>query len=146
MTPLRALILGQMEARRWDPKDVEERGIAHATLHRYMNPLRMKTLPRSDVLTALATSLDLPLERVRQAAWESLEGNIGPAGGRAVRTRSGSATPSVGPPAEDAADDLEILTRLKPGLSPEQRREARERLRAIVRAALPEYVDNGDDE
>ncbi|MGZ6838722.1 MAG: helix-turn-helix domain-containing protein [Blastococcus sp.] len=72
MNPLQALILERMSERGWTPKDVEARGVNHATLHRYMNPLTLKAPPRRDTLQKLANALDLPLSRVERAAVESV--------------------------------------------------------------------------
>lgn len=74
ITPLQALVVGRMTDKGWDPKTVEDRGVAHATLHRYMNPVELRQLPRRDVLEALARGLQLDVEDVRQAAVESLTG------------------------------------------------------------------------
>lgn len=72
MSPLQHLILETMRSKGWGPGDVEERGVKHATLHRYMNPVTMKALPRQQIINDLAAALDLTPERVRQAAMESL--------------------------------------------------------------------------
>lgn len=72
MSPLQALIINRMRERGWSPKQVEDRGVAHATLHRYMNPVELSQPPRKSVLQSLATALDLPLSRVQQAAVESV--------------------------------------------------------------------------
>ena len=74
MSPLQRLVLGRMRERGWDPKTVEERGpVTHATLHRYMNPVVLKQLPRQDVLRSLAAGLDLTYEDVRDAAMASID-------------------------------------------------------------------------
>lgn len=72
MNPLQRLILDQMHKRGWSPKQVEARGVSHATLHRYMNPVKLQTLPRRQILEALAAALDLPLEAVRAAAMATI--------------------------------------------------------------------------
>lgn len=72
MSPLQALIVNRMRDRGWSPKQVEDRGVAHATLHRYMNPVVLNQPPRKSVLQSLATALDLPLSSVQQAAVESV--------------------------------------------------------------------------
>lgn len=72
-----------------------------------------------------------------------IERALGWPGGSLEAIAHGGPVPDVGGPPQD---DLVILTRLRPGLTPSQRREAEEKLRAIVKAALPEYVDSGDDE
>lgn len=74
MTPLQALILDRMRERGWTPKQVEERGVTHATLHRYMNPVRLKQLPRQSVLDQLSAALELPVSTIRLAAMDSIEG------------------------------------------------------------------------
>lgn len=74
MTPLQALILDRMAAKDWSPAEVEGRGITHATLHRYMNPVTMRQLPRQSTLDQLAAALDLPVVKIREAAWASLTG------------------------------------------------------------------------
>lgn len=74
MTPLQALIDTRMREKGWTPKDVESRGVRHATLHRYMNPVVLKQLPRRSVLEALAAGLELDVADVEQAAIESLTG------------------------------------------------------------------------
>lgn len=72
MSPLQRLILDRMRERGWSPRDVEARGIKHATLHRYMNPLVMRSLPRESVMRDLSEALGLPLDEVKRAAWASL--------------------------------------------------------------------------
>lgn len=72
MSPLQALITERMRAKGWDAPTVEARGVKHATLHRYMNPVALRQLPRAAVLQALATALDLDVEEVRQAAKDSI--------------------------------------------------------------------------
>lgn len=74
MTPLQALVLGRMREKQWDAKAVEARGVSHATLHRYMNPVVLRQLPRQRILESLASALDLSVDTVRQAAVESLVG------------------------------------------------------------------------
>lgn len=74
MNPLQRLILDRMRERGWTPQDVEARGVTHATLHRYMNPLQLKTLPRQQVLASLAQALELPVEKVRAAAFAAIAG------------------------------------------------------------------------
>lgn len=74
MTPLQVLILERMRQKGWDAKQVEDRGVKHATLHRYMNPIEMKQLPRQAVIQALAGALDLNEEDVLQAAKDSVAG------------------------------------------------------------------------
>lgn len=73
MTPLQALIRDQMERKGWEPRDVEDRGVKHATLHRYMQPIILKQLPRKSVLLSLAGALSLDVEDVLAAAVASLE-------------------------------------------------------------------------
>lgn len=72
MSPLQTLILDRMRERGWTPKQVEDRGVSHATLHRYMNPVVLQQPPRKSVLKALADALDLPLSRMERAAVESV--------------------------------------------------------------------------
>ncbi|MGZ6836795.1 MAG: helix-turn-helix domain-containing protein [Blastococcus sp.] len=72
MNPLQALIHRRMVERGWTPQDVEARGVSHATLHRYMNPLVLKSPPRRDTLQKLANALDLPLSEVERAGVESV--------------------------------------------------------------------------
>lgn len=72
MSPLQALIVNRMRQRGWSPKQVEDRGVAHATLHRYMNPVELSQPPRKAVLQSLADALELPLAKVQQAAVESV--------------------------------------------------------------------------
>jgi hypothetical protein len=75
MTPLQTLILDRMHDRGWDPVTVENRGVAHATLHRYMNPVLLRQMPRQSVIKSLARALDLTEDSVRNAAWLSMEAN-----------------------------------------------------------------------
>lgn len=77
MSPLRALITERMREKGWDAPTVEGRGVKHATLHRYMNPLVLRQLPRASVLEALAGALELDVEDVRQAAKDSI-GDVEP--------------------------------------------------------------------
>jgi hypothetical protein len=72
MSPLQRLILDRMRGKGWTAKQVEDRGVSHATLHRYMNPVQLRQPPRKSVLQSLATALDLPLRAVEQAAVESV--------------------------------------------------------------------------
>lgn len=72
MAPLQRLILDRMREKRWEPKHVEARGVKHATLHRYMNPIQLLQLPRRSVLEDLAHGLQLPVEEVTQAAKDSV--------------------------------------------------------------------------
>jgi hypothetical protein len=74
MTPLQALIIERMREKGWDPPDVEARGVKHATLHRYMNPVHLQQLPRKSVLRDLANALELDVDDVRQAAMDSIAG------------------------------------------------------------------------
>src|SRR5689334_804441 len=80
MTPFQALITERMREKGWAPADVEARGVAHSTLHRYMQPTPLLTLPRPAVLNKLAKALDLSVEQLRAAAMETVGG---PAGGTA---------------------------------------------------------------
>lgn len=77
MPPLQKLILEQMRARGWSPPQVEDRGVKHATLHRYMKPLILKGMPRDATLQELAKALDLDEQRLREAAYRSLAANRG---------------------------------------------------------------------
>ena len=72
MTPLQALVLSRMQEKQWDARTVESRGVTHATLHRYMNPVQLRQLPRQAVLEGLAKALQLDVEVVRQAAKDSV--------------------------------------------------------------------------
>lgn len=72
MPPLQALIINTMRERGWSPKQVEDRGVSHATLHRYMNPVELRQPPRKSILRDLATALDLPLSKVERAAVDSV--------------------------------------------------------------------------
>src|SRR3954447_5316928 len=72
MSPLQTLILDRMRERGWTPKQVEDRGVSHATLHRYMNPVVLQQPPRKSVLRALADALDIPLSKMERAAVESV--------------------------------------------------------------------------
>jgi len=72
MSPLQALVTERMRTQGWDAPTVESRGVSHATLHRYMNPLVLRQLPRASVLTALAKALELDVEEVREAAKDSV--------------------------------------------------------------------------
>jgi hypothetical protein len=72
MSPLQRLILDQMRRRGWTPADIEARGVTHPTLHRYMNPVTLKSPPRQGTQEALAKALDLPLVAVKRAALASV--------------------------------------------------------------------------
>jgi len=72
MSPLQALITTRMQEKGMDAPAVEARGVKHATLHRYMNPVHLRQLPRAAVLEALAQALELDVEDVRQAAKDSI--------------------------------------------------------------------------
>ncbi len=74
MSPLQALIVERMRVRGWDAKQVEARGVTHATLHRYMNPVHLRQLPRRSVIQALALALEIDESEVREAAVASLTG------------------------------------------------------------------------
>lgn len=77
MPPLQKLILEQMHRRSWSPAQVEERGIKHATLHRYMQRVELRTMPRESTLKELAAALDLDEHQVRDAAYRSMAANRG---------------------------------------------------------------------
>lgn len=107
MSPLRRLILDRMREKGWDPKDVEGRGVKHATLHRYMNPVEMLQLPRRSVLEALAAGLQLPVPVVTQAAKDSVGWN---GDATAVETDARPASPpslSVVPSRVESSQDDE---------------------------------------
>lgn len=89
MTPLQALIVTRMTERGWTPPQVEKRGVKHATLHRYMNPVQLRTLPRQSVLADLAKALDLTVEEVRDAAVRSLDSEQDESWRRSLRRYSG---------------------------------------------------------
>ena len=72
MAPLQRLIVERMREQGWEPKDIEARGVKHATLHRYMKPVRLKNLPRQEVLQTLATALTLNYDAVLEAAMGSV--------------------------------------------------------------------------
>ena len=93
MSPLQRLILDRMREQGWSPKDVEDRGVKHATLHRYMNPVVLHQLPRRAVVEALADGLRLPVEKVEEAALASLA-RTGTAGG--TTTTTGTARGAAG--------------------------------------------------
>lgn len=73
MSPLQTLVIEQMRRHGWGPKDVEDRGVAHATLHRYMNPVKLSQLPRRSVRQSLADALGVPFDRVTEAAMASID-------------------------------------------------------------------------
>lgn len=72
MSPLQRLIVERMKARGWSNQHVEDRGVPHATLMRYINPLTMKAPPREATLRQLADALDLSFEQLRDAALASM--------------------------------------------------------------------------
>jgi hypothetical protein len=72
MNPLQRLIVERMRQRGWTPKEIEARGIRHATLHRYTNPLALKTPPRPATIRQLAEALDLDYDRVWRAAVDAV--------------------------------------------------------------------------
>lgn len=109
MSPLQSLILDRMRERGWSPKDVEERGVKHATLHRYSNPIVLKQPPRKAVLQQLATALELDLAVVEQAAVESV--GYAYTGRRAVEV-----APELS--SEEATRRIINLIRAHPGLHP----------------------------
>lgn len=114
MTPLQRLIVERMLDQRWEPRDVEQRGgVSHATLHRYMQPVVLKQLPRQSVLRQLADGLRLPEARVRAAAVASLEDNL--ADGGDEDQGSGPVGRTGDPDAMLALDDM----------TPEQRAQVR---------------------
>jgi hypothetical protein len=117
MSPLQALILDRMRSRGWTPKDVEDRGVAHATLHRYMNPVELKQPPRSSVLQSLASALDLPLARVQRAAVESV----------------GYEYHEAESPEPTNPADVEAAIRNDPGLLPEARDHLLSQYRLLLR-------------
>lgn len=77
MTPLQALVVNRMREQGWEPKDVEQRGVAHATLHRYMQPTPLKGLPRERVMRELADALTLNYDEVLAAAMATVAGPNG---------------------------------------------------------------------
>lgn len=77
MTPLQALVVNRMREQGWEPKDVEKRGVAHATLHRYMQPTPLKGLPRERVMKELAEALTLNYDQVLEAAMATVAGPNG---------------------------------------------------------------------
>ncbi len=72
MSPLQALVTSRMRELSLDPQAVEKRGVKHATLHRYMNPVRLFQMPRVAILEAFAKALEVDVDEVRQAAKDSL--------------------------------------------------------------------------
>jgi hypothetical protein len=74
MTPLQALIVNTMKRRGWDAPAVESRGVPHSTLHRYLQPTPLSQLPRARVMKMLADALELDVEEVRAAAFETVQG------------------------------------------------------------------------
>jgi hypothetical protein len=72
MNPLQRLIVERMAERGWDPKEVEARGIPHATLHRYSNPLVLKAPPREKTIRQLATALHLDFGVVSRAGLDAV--------------------------------------------------------------------------
>lgn len=137
MSPLQALILDRMREHGWTPKQVEDRGVSHATLHRYMNPVQLQQPPRKSVLRALATALDLPLSKLEQAAVESVGYDYTAAG----QTPAGT-TPQPRMSIEDAINSdpslpeiakahllsqVALLRHLRDGLPPELAEEQERR-------------------
>jgi hypothetical protein len=125
MYPLQRLVLDQMRDRGWSPKQVEDRGVKHATLHRYMNPLVLRGLPRQESLKQLADALDLDFERVLQAAKDSV-------GWDARRADS------VGPRTQDDPDEIVFRLKVPPNATQAQRDMARRAAQASARAVLAE--------
>lgn len=72
MNPLQRLIVERMAERGWTPKEVEARGIPHATLHRYTNPLVLKAPPRSETIRQLSKALRLDFDVVSRAGLEAV--------------------------------------------------------------------------
>ncbi len=123
MSPLQALILGRMRDKGWTPKQVEERGVSHATLWRYMNPVRLSSPPRKSVMQSLANALDLPVSEVQRAAVESVGYLYAPGPGRleSIPTPDG--------------DPLVAYVQGIDGLTPEMRADLLAKFREAVRQA-----------
>lgn len=139
MSPLQALILNRMRERGWTPKQVEDRGVTHATLHRYMNPVALRQPPRKAVLEQLARALDLPLGRVEQAAVESVGYDYTlPAGVDDVAAplsieEAIEADPSLPPVAKaHLRSQVALLRHLRDGLPPELEEEQERRRQQAI--------------
>lgn len=138
MSPLQSLITGRMREQGWEPKDVEARGVKHATLHRYMNPVELRQLPRRDVLESLAEGLVLPYDRVLQAAKDTVGWTAGQ-----------SAPLHAVPDSEPDVPDLIAAVRAHPGLLPEAKEHLINQIGLLLRvqaAAGPDAVRAAYDE
>jgi transcriptional regulator with XRE-family HTH domain len=105
MTPLAALVNEQMRKKGWTPQQVQDRGVSHSTLFRYMKNTRLRQPPRADTLQALANALDLPLSDVQKAAVDS-----------------------VGYLYQEAVGDTRVLIGALEQMTPEEQRAAAEEL------------------
>jgi hypothetical protein len=111
MNPLQRLIVDTMRRQGWEPKDVEARGVTHATLHRYMNPVTLKAPPKDKVVRQLAEALSLSYDRVWQAAVETVGWKAGQAEVRSLRSvESTDVMPSV---LDAIRDDPDLLPEAK---------------------------------
>jgi hypothetical protein len=72
MSPLQRLILDRMREKRWEAKDVEKRGVPHATLHGYMTGKPLSGMPREATRRQLADGLHLTFEVITEAAKDSI--------------------------------------------------------------------------
>lgn len=72
MSPLQRLILDRMREKWWEAKDVEKRGVPHATLHGYMAGKPLSGLPREATRRQLANGLGLTFEAITEAAKDSI--------------------------------------------------------------------------
>jgi hypothetical protein len=123
MNPLQRLILDRMHERGWSAKDVEDRGVKHATLWRYMNPVQLRQPPRRQVLEQLAMALDLPFEKVQRAAFETVDASLAADGVTTIR-------------GDDISDELRVLT----GRMEQMTDEARARWLAMALELTKAYL------